>query len=178
MQESDMESRKGRQAADDADAVQAAGHAQDRLSELERELDEARSKYLRTLADYQNYQRRAYQNEIEARHQGARGVLESVLSVLDHFDLALSHDTAKASADQILSGVRVIRDQLVQALGAHGVTILSPAPGDEFDPTRHEAVVQNQHVPAGLVAATLQAGYTLGERVVRPAKVAVGSGQG
>lgn len=145
------------------------------LGRLETERDEFREKYLRALAEYQNYQRRALVNEREAREQGVRAVLTSLLAPLDHFDLALGQDPSKASAEQILSGVRVIRDEILKVLGLHGVGVVSPQRGDEFVPTHHEAIMQQEaeDVEPGHIVSVMQPGYTLNERVVRPAKVSV-----
>lgn len=148
-------------------------------AKLEAELTELNSRYLRTLADYQNSQRRAAQNEAEAKLQARSGVIQNVLSVLDHFDLALSQDPSKSSARQIMDGVRVIRDELLRVVQAQGVKLVMPVPGDEFVPSLHEAIMQQpaDGVAPGQVVMTLQAGYTIasptGERVIRPAKVAV-----
>jgi molecular chaperone GrpE len=78
-----------------------------------------------------------------------------------------------------VSGLRVIRDELMRVLQSLGVGVLSPARNDEFVPGRHEAVVQQsaEGVEPGRIVQTLQAGYTLsgptGDRVLRPAKVMV-----
>lgn len=152
---------------------------EDDLVRLKGELDEVQQKYLRTLADYQNSQRRAVSNEQEARLQAKTGVVQSILSVLEHFDLALAQDTSKATAEQIMSGVKVIRDELMQVLHAQGVRTLAPGPNEEFNPAQHQAIVQQaaEGIEPGRIVATLQPGFTVtapgGERVIRPAKVAV-----
>lgn len=156
----------------------AVGEAQARMEALRAEVAELNAKYLRTLADYHNSQRRASANEREARQQGMGAVIQNVLTVLDHFDLALAQDTSKASAEQIVAGVRVIRDELMKVLQNHGVGVIAPARGDEFDPTRHQAVAQEPagDLEAGRVVAVMQTGYTLGDRVIRPAMVRVSGG--
>ncbi|HYF15298.1 MAG TPA: nucleotide exchange factor GrpE [Phycisphaerales bacterium] len=152
-----------------------------RIAELEAALEQEKSRNLRLMADFQNYQRRALANEDVAKQQGASGVVQSIVGVIDHFDLALGQDTSKASAEQIVEGVRVIREELLRALARHGVSPMSPGPNDEFVPGRHEAIMQQEApgVGKGRVAATLQAGYVVrdasGERVIRPAKVSVAS---
>lgn len=160
-----------------AEATGDAGAAslEQRVAQLEAERNELHEKYLRTVADYQNSRRRAVANEREAWLQGATGVILNVLTVMDHFDLALGQDPAKATAEQILSGVRLIRDELMRVLSHQGVTVISPAPNDEFDFHRHEAVTQAdaEGVEPGRIVATLQAGYAMGDRVIRPAKVSV-----
>lgn len=149
--------------------------AQAQAEALRAEIAELNARNLRTLADYQNSQRRAAANEREARQQGVTSVIQSVLPVLDHFDLALGVDTTKASAEQVVSGVKVIRDELMKVLQNQGVGIIAPAPGDEFDPKKHQAVTQQaaDGVAPGRIAATLQSGYALGDRVIRPAMVSV-----
>lgn len=153
----------------------------DQVDKLMAERDEAQSRYLRSLADYQNYQRRALQNENVARAEGTSRVVKDVANVIDHFDLALGQDLAKLGpgAQQVLSGLRVIREELMKVLLAHGVGLIQPAPNDEFMPGRHEAIMQRAEpgIKPGHIAATFQPGYTLTtagvERVLRPAKVSV-----
>jgi molecular chaperone GrpE len=145
------------------------------VADLQSRLEDLNNRYLRVLADYQNSQRRALANEHEARRQGIQDVVRTILTVLDHFDLALNQDPAKATPDQIIAGVRVIRGELFKVLQSHGVGVISPAPGDEFQPARHEAILHQQApgIQPGRIAATLQPGYTLADRVIRPAKVAL-----
>ena len=143
--------------------------------QLRHELDEVRERYQRALADYQNFQRRSRTNELEARESGVRCVVEDLLSVLDHFDLALNQDFSVLSADQLAKGVKVIRDELFRALERRNVALIAPEPNAEFEPGQHEAVMQQpaEGVEPGRVSVMMQVGYMLGQRVVRPAKVAV-----
>lgn len=154
-------------------------NADEAVEQLRRDLDAANDRYIRALADYQNFQRRARLNEEEAARQAMTGVLMSIVPVLDHFDFALDQ-LSKGGAgnpEAVVEGMRAIRAELVKALGSHGVSIIAPAPNEEFDPHRHQAVTQQpageSGVEPGRVLATFQAGYALGERVIRPAKVAV-----
>lgn len=148
------------------------------IADLEARLADAEHKYKLALAEHHNYARRALQNELVAKDQGKRSVVETLIPVLDHFELALAMDASKASAESVIGGVRLIREEFLKALQVHGVGQLSPAPGDEFTPGRHEAVMQQPHdaLAAGLIVSTLQPGFTLGDRVIRAAKVIVSSG--
>lgn len=140
------------------------------------ERDELLARWQRTAADFQNYQRRAQASEREARQLGAAGVAQSALMIVDFFDYALRMDPAKSTAEQVLGGVRMIKAELLRVLGGHGVGLIEPGPGAEFDPLRHEAVDRIEPpagVEPGRVAALLGAGYTLGDRVIKPARVAV-----
>lgn len=150
------------------------------LDALRAERDDLDSKYRRTLADFQNYQRRSLQNEREARERGMEAVVESVILSLDHFEKALSHDVSKMTAEQLVKGVQLIHDELVKALARHGAGIIEPSVNEEFDPMRHQAVAQraSDGVDPGHVVQSLQRGYTLGERVIRPAMVVVAPNEG
>jgi molecular chaperone GrpE len=173
----------GPEAGAEGDSFSSGGEIQERIGQLEAELADAQGRALRVLADFQNYQRRALQNEVVARQQGVAALATSVVGVLDHFDQALNQGAA-AGADQVLMGLRVIRDELLKALQQHGVGLINPASNELFVPGRHEAIMQQpaEGVEPGHVVATFQSGYTLAgpagsppgsERVLRPAKVSV-----
>ena len=146
-----------------------------RIAQLEEDKAELNQDKLRTIADYQNFAKRAAANEREAKTQGTTAIVLNILPILDNFDLALGQDLSKVNADQIAAGVRVIRDELVRVLQKHGVTMIEPAPGDEFDPHRHQAVTQmdDENIAPGHIVRSLQNGYALSERVIRPASVSV-----
>ncbi len=137
--------------------------------------DEQQNRLLRAAADHQNFQRRAMNNEREAREMGVRGVVTSLIPLIDHFEMALMQDPAKVSAETITMGVKIIRDEFLRVLDGYGVSPIAPAVGDEFNPGHHEAMMQQpaDGVEPGHVSFVLSTGYKLGERVVRPAKVGV-----
>ncbi len=159
----------------DAVAADADGDNPGAIGKLEAERDEWKSKFTRLAADFQNYQRRSLANEDQAREQATRSVVSSLVQVLDHFQLALMVDPAKTSAEQVMQGVSVIRDEMLKVLARHGVTAIAPKPNDEFDPARHEAIMQAtaEGVEPGRVAAMLQEGFMVQDKVLRPAKVSV-----
>lgn len=148
------------------------------LANVTLERDKAKEDYLRALAEYQNYQRRSLQNEQEARKQGLTSVLNSVLPVLDHFDMALNQAVDNEAAQRVVDGVKVIKAELVRALERHGVSVINPAIGDEPDPSRHSVLMHKaaEGVEAGKISSVMQAGYALGDRVIRPAMVTVAPG--
>lgn len=147
----------------------------DAMRELVRRHDELVGRLQLTAADFQNFRRRAAKSEDEACRQGATGVVQSIVPVLDNFDMALGQDVEKASVEQIASGVRVIRDELLRILAGFGVERVEPRSGDEFDPRHHQAMMQQPTADfeAGRIVQTINVGYLLGGRVVRPAKVIV-----
>jgi molecular chaperone GrpE len=140
------------------------------------EAREYRESWLRALADFENFRRRAARETAEARDRGRSEVLTSLLDVIDDVDRALeaAGNSADETEDPIVAGVRLIRTHLNQILRTHGVEE-SPALGEPFDPHVHEAVMQvpSEEIPPGHVAQVLRRGYRMGDRVLRPARVAV-----
>ncbi len=159
--------------------IELSEAAAELVERLEQERDEALAARQRALADFRNYQRRAVQSEQRAVQGGAAGVVRSLLAVIDHFDLALGQDTEQITVDQLLGGVRIVRDELVKALESHGVQRIDPARGDEFDPNRHEAMMKQpaDDVEPNHIVCVLQLGYQMGDLVLRPAKVVVAAPQ-
>ncbi|HYD01154.1 MAG TPA: nucleotide exchange factor GrpE [Phycisphaerales bacterium] len=162
------------------DRILNAAAESEEMTRLREQLCQAQGDYQRVLADFSNYQRRALSNEQMAKTEGASRVAADVVTVIDHFDLALSQDFTKASTQSLVDGMKIVRDELVRTLGKHGVTLIAPKPNDLFTPGRHEAVTQQtaDGVEPGRVVSTFQPGYAIatatgGERVIRPAKVSV-----
>jgi molecular chaperone GrpE len=164
-------------AASDASnaAVAANGNESDPLAELQRQVEERQQAYVRVLADFQNFQRRARENESRAREIGISFVARAIVPVLENMDLALGHNLRSLPADKLADGVTLLRTELLKALAQCGVDRIDPAAGDEFNPMLHEAVLEQPTgaVPPGRIAQCMQAGYRLGDVPLRPAKVAV-----
>lgn len=147
----------------------------DPVAVLQGERDEIEGRLLRVSADYQNFVRRSHQNIEDARREELMRLAKALLTPLDHFDLALAVEPEKATADGVLEGVKIVRDELIKVLEQFGVQRLEVRAGDEFDPKKHEALLNQkaEGVEPGRVAAQLEPGYLLGDRTLRPAKVAV-----
>ena len=133
-----------------------------------------RDRYVRTLADYDNYRKRADREKQEFFKYALAGALRDLLPVLDNFDRALDH---AEEGDEFHRGVALIYKQFFDVLQKHGVKVIDEA-NVKFDPNIHEAVVreENESVPSHTVVEVLQKGYFLHDRLLRPAmvKVAVG----
>lgn len=152
-----------------------AATAESTIEDLRRQVDERQSAYLRALADFQNFQRRAGENEIRAKDRGVAQVARALVPVLEQIDLALGHDLSAMDSAKLAGAVDMIRRELLKALEGQGITRIAPKPGDEFDPMQHEAVMQQvaEGVDPGRIACCFQAGYRFGDAALRPAKVAV-----
>ncbi|MCB9838849.1 MAG: nucleotide exchange factor GrpE [Phycisphaeraceae bacterium] len=165
--------------------MEAAGHEETatttedsieaRLEALEAAVEEANNKALRTLADFQNYKKRALIDERLAHEEGAASVLAGVITVLDHFDRALGLDPETTPASAVLDGVRLIRNELLKSIADRGVALIDPKVGDEFNPGHHQAVgsLPAPGVAPGHVSMVHQQGYAIGDRVLRPATVMI-----
>jgi len=147
----------------------------DALLDTINQRDDLQDKLLRTAADHQNFQRRASGNEREARTSATQGVVQSLIPLLDTFEMALLQDPEKVSAKQVIDGVGMIRGEFLRLLSGYGVSSIDPKVGDEFNPAEHSAMMQQaaEGVEPGHISMNMGMGFKLGDRVVRPAKVAV-----
>jgi molecular chaperone GrpE len=141
---------------------------------IKAERDMLYEKLARAQADFQNSRKRL-QTESDQRAQYANArLIESLLPVIDNFERALAQDPAKSDAATILRGMQIIHDQWLNVLKQQQVQEISPQPGEPFDPNRHQALMQQpSDLPEGSVVQTMQKGYALHDRVLRPAHVAV-----
>lgn len=155
--------------------IEVSDEAAALIADLQGQLDEAIEARKRAQADFVNFQNRAEQNQRQAVLGGEAGVVRSILDVLDHFDMALDQDPGQLTVEQLLDGVRIVRDELLKALQRYDVQPVQPAPGDEFDPNLHQAVLHQeaQDIAPDHIVAVLQAGYTMRTIVLRPAKVSI-----
>jgi molecular chaperone GrpE len=147
------------------------------VQRLQAERDDFYQRLVRATADFKNTQKRI-QGEADQRVQYAnQSLIKSLLPVIDNFERALAQDAAKVDAATILKGMQIVHDQWLSVLKQQQVNEIAPKPGDPFEPARHEALMQQdapQYAGKGqTVVQLLQKGYALGERVLRPAQVAV-----
>ncbi len=144
------------------------------IEQLLQEVVEASESRQRALADFKNFQRRSAEQEQRMTRIASVEAYRSVLPVLDQLRLALDQDPS-TSGEQILEGVRIAGDELEKVLSDQGIERIEPAAGDEFDPMRHEAMmnIEESEVESGRIVQVLQTGFVLGEHVLRPAKVSI-----
>jgi molecular chaperone GrpE len=150
---------------------------------LSKEIAESRDKMLRTLAEMENLRKRTAREVADARTYGISGFARDVLDIADNLQRALDAVPAdtRASADpglkSLIEGVELTERSLLNTLEKNGVRKFDPA-GEKFDPNFQQAMyeVPDASVPSGTVVQVVQAGYMIGERVLRPALVAVSKG--
>ena len=129
------------------------------------------------LAEYINARKRQLQAAEVERKYANESLVKDLLSAFDNLDRAL--DAAKKVGDTgpLATGISATASQFLEVLRRHGVTRLAIEPGDEFDPNRHEAVMQqpSPDIEPGRVLLVLSQGFLLHDRVLRPASVIVAS---
>jgi len=150
---------------------------------LNAENSQLKDRVLRTLAEMENLRRRTEREVADAKTYGVTSFARDMLSVVDNLARALEHLPAEArtNADphlqSMIEGVELTARDLEAALGRHGVKKLEPK-GQKFDPNFHQAIFEapDETVPAGTVSQVVQSGWTIGDRVLRPAMVGVSKG--
>lgn len=146
-----------------------------RLEEQERESRENRDLFLRTMADLENFRRRARQEKEEIRQRANQELLSELLPVLDDFERALDAAQQTRNFDALCEGVSMILRKMQDLLAKHGVEPIE-AVGKPFDPALHEAVLQtpaSDQYPPGTVVAEIRKGYTLNGKLLRASLVNV-----
>src|SRR5512141_2497778 len=150
---------------------------------LAKEAAEARDRMLRTLAEMENPRKRTAREVADARMYGITGFARDVLDIADNLQRALdavpaeTRDNADPGLKSLIEGVELTERSLLNTLEKNGVKKFDPT-GQKFDPNFQQAMyeVPDSSVPAGTVLQVVQAGYMIGERVLRPALVAVSKG--
>ena len=151
--------------------------------QMQKELDEANEKiatledkYLRQAAEFDNYRKRTIKEKAELIKNGGERAIESILPVLDDFERAIANMSKDENAGEMLTGVELIYNKFVGILKQNGLQKIETE-GQDFDTDYHEAIAL---VPTpdeklkGKVLDCIQTGYTLNDKVIRHAKVAVG----
>ena len=131
----------------------------------------------RVSADYANYQKRAPKQIADSVAYEKKAILRSLLPSVDNFEHALSHASntpGKEGIDNIINGIQLVFDHMLDALKTQGVKRID-ALGQPFDPNLHEAMMQRSEPDKadGTVLEVYQAGYMMGDQVLRPSKVIV-----
>ena len=166
-----IEAAENCESTDEDDAVSEYNDTATQFAELEEALNEANDKYLRLYAEYDNYRKRTAKEKNETYQNASVKCIEELLPVVDSFERAINADCAD---ENFKSGMQMIFGQIKDFLSKMNVTEIE-ALGAEFDPNFHNAIQQQDGTDyaANHVCAVYQKGYMLGDKLVRPAMVAV-----
>jgi molecular chaperone GrpE len=165
--------------------IDAEAPTLDPLEILTIERDEFKDKLLRTLAEMENLRRRTEKEIADARAYGITGFARDMLTVVDNLGRGLSsipddeRDNADGAFRDLIEGVELTERDLLKTLERHGIKMIDPK-GEKFDPNRHQALFEapDPETPKGHVSVVTQIGFSIGERILRPALVGVSTTAG
>ena len=157
----------------DSKPESATASMEAKIAELESAAAEARDRYLRLAADFDNFKKRARQEQLETIQHASAELIGRLLPALDDLHKALENQPP-GTDESWLKGVELSVRKLEEALGAHGLEPIE-AVGARFDPKLHEAIGHEESAdhPEDTVVSELRRGYRIRDRVVRPALVKV-----
>lgn len=134
-------------------------------------------RYMRAVADLENFRKRTARDKDELRQFATAGVVEDVIPILDNLSLGLAAAKQQTDVKPIVEGIGLVLEQFKSTLGRHGLKEVNPV-GQAFDHNLHECISHqpSPDVPAESVSQVVRLGYTLNGRLLRPAAVVVSSG--
>ncbi len=149
----------------------------DQICLLEKEKQELRDKYLRTAAEFENYRRRSNEEKADWIKNATQKLVLEICDVQDNFERAIITGKEKHTYESLMTGIELIFKQLEAVMKKEGVEKIE-ALGEEFDPMYHEALAQipSEH-EKNKVAAIIQNGYKMNNKIIRPVRVAVSTGE-
>lgn len=154
----------------------------DEMEKLRAERDDMRDRFMRALADSENARKRFERDRREAEQYGGSKLARDMLPVYDSLRRALDHATEeqRAVSGPLLEGVELTLRELQNVFAKHGITLITPAIGDSFDPQHHQAMFEAPvaGTKAGSIIQVMTEGFLLHDRLLRPAQVGVSSNTG
>lgn len=146
------------------------------LDKVKQERDELRDKYLRMMAEFENFKKRNVRERMELLNTAAQDTLTALLPVIDDFDRALNLPEEQRNSPAFQDGIQLVYQKLTNTLKQRGLEVMDTN-GQDFDPELHEALTE---IPAptaelkGKIVDTIERGYTLKGKIIRHAKVVTG----
>lgn len=144
-------------------------------SELQSKYDDLYNRFIRLAADFDNYKKRISKEKQNISEYGNEELIRELLTVLDNLQLAVDHFDPEGDMNSLVEGVKLVQHQMVAALQKFGLQSIESQKGTEFDPRLHQAVerIETSEITPGLILDELVRGYTINERLLRPASVTV-----
>lgn len=147
------------------------------LAKAKAQAQENQDKYLRLYAEFENFRKRSQKEKEDFSRYASERVITELLPILDDFERALSHAESSKDMKVLVEGVKMVERQMAAVLERFGLKAFSSL-GESFNPHRHEAMAHqaSSKYPADTVMAEYRKGYTMNDKLVRPALVAVSKG--
>lgn len=166
------------QLLDESHQVEESAEVESREDKLEAEVVELKEKYLRLYSDFENFRKRTSKERLDLITTASEDLLKDLIPVVDNFERALKASESESDGAKIREGNQLIFHMLVKVLEGKGLKSMGDLVGNPFDADTQEAITQ---IPApsedlkGKVVDVIEKGYTLGDKVVRYAKVVTGA---
>ena len=143
------------------------------LTKLRLEAEANYDKYLRSVAEFENYKKRALKERSDLLKYGGESLARDILDIVDQLKIALKHE-GSGTAEEFMKGVRMVFDNLIQVLARHQV-VGEDSVGKPFDPTKHEALatIPSEEYAAGTVMEEFKGAFMFKDKLLRPAQVVV-----
>ena len=159
---------------DESDSAAATDEIDTQIKAAEDEAKAHYDKFLRVMADFENFKKRIERERIEQAKYSNQSLIHDLLPVMDDFDRVLEH-----VPKELVDGIKLVQNHFMTALSKHGLVALEPSLGKPFDPNQHEAIahVESDEYPEGVVCMEHRRGWKLHDRIVRAATVSVSKGK-
>ena len=146
---------------------------QKKIEELQKQVNEGNEKYLRLLAEWENYRKRTLKEKTASVNYGKESIISKILPILDDFERGLKANEKKDTG----SGFQLIIQKLFDVLQKEGLIKITVNSGDKFDVNQHEAISQipiKKTELKGKIVEEIESGYTFNEKIIRFNKVVIG----
>ena len=149
------------------------------IEERKKEYNELHERYLRVAADFDNYRKRVSKEKADIIAYANEELIKALLNVLDNLERALEHSESSEDPGPIVEGVKLVYKHFLSCLEKFGVQPVDAGKGQEFDPRCHQAIerVESGDITPGIILSEMLKGYTLKDRLLRPALVVVSKEQ-
>ena len=165
--------------ATDASSEGGNGVLMKQLSEMQALADKYKNEHLRAVADLDNMRRRMVREREELLRTASAGIVEGLFPVMDNMILGIeaAERHKNDGTEEVVKGFKMVLDQMRQVLNENGVKVIDPK-GESFDPNLHESValMPSDDIEENKVQKVVRVGYSLNDRLLRPASVVVSSG--
>ena len=167
----------------DTEMVKEQATPEETIPDWKAKSDEYLNDLKRLQADFENYKKRMENERKDTMRFITTGIISDLVPILDNFNMAIAHVPEDKKSDSWVTGITHIEKQFEEVIAGYGVNVMDVKPGDDFNPTRHEAIGSDQgagskeqeaqDTETHKIAKVLQKGYTMDDKVIRAAKVTV-----
>lgn len=173
-----MEEKEAEKTSEEKEASEDSGEVLNEFDKLETELSDLKDKYLRLYSEFENYRKRTIKEKDDLRKVASEGLMSALLPVVDDFERAQKANESQEDPAPIKEGFDLIYNKMINIITQKGLKVMETKKGDAFDDEMHEAITQmpvEDESLKGNIVDVVEKGYYLNDKVIRFAKVVIGS---